>query len=193
MVDVETIGVLVTAASVSIAATYYIMNLRISQKNQELMLKSQDQTLETRQTQLFMQIYTRYLEDDLFGKNYFILMGRQWKNHDDYVKKYISEFIGGPGPDGGDLTRMMTFYEGVAVLIMRKMIDISLVYELMPTNVTALWTKYEPLIKYWRANGPTPPNVYKLVEYLSNSIAEYAKVHGDPVITKYSRNEQVND
>ncbi|MCX6655794.1 MAG: hypothetical protein NTY03_11860, partial [Candidatus Bathyarchaeota archaeon] len=56
---------MVAATGVLVAAVFYILNLRISQKNQELSLKtqelalkSQDQTLETRQAQLFMQLYT---------------------------------------------------------------------------------------------------------------------------------------
>ncbi len=33
---------MVTATSVTIAAIYYVMNIRISQRNQELILKSQE-------------------------------------------------------------------------------------------------------------------------------------------------------
>ena len=172
-----------------VAAAYYVMNLRISQKNQELSLntqelalKSQEQTLETRQTQLFMQIYMKYLEDDLFGKNYWILMRREWRDPAGYFEKYGT--IPEKESDGGDLNKMMTFYEGVAVLVNRKMIDVSLVYELMPTNVTAFWAKFEPLILYLRTHRGTP-NLYKLVEDLSASISDYAVTRGDPVVTKY--------
>ncbi len=184
----QSVSYIAGALGVCVAATYYVMNLRITQKNQELSLKtqelafkSQEQTLETRQTQLFMQIYMRYFEDDLFGKNYWILMTRSWKDLDDYLGKY-----GGPGPesDGGDLNKMMTFYEGIAVLVERRMIDVGLVYELMPTNVTAFWAKFESLILYLRANRGTP-NLYRLVESLSGKIAEYAAKRGDSVVTKY--------
>ncbi|MGD0804565.1 MAG: hypothetical protein ABSA11_10900 [Candidatus Bathyarchaeia archaeon] len=78
LVDPQTVGVLVTAASVTIAAIYYVMNIRISKRNQELMLKSQEtsvktqelalksqqQNLETRQVQLFMSVYQRFEEPD---------------------------------------------------------------------------------------------------------------------------------
>ncbi|MGD0804553.1 MAG: hypothetical protein ABSA11_10840 [Candidatus Bathyarchaeia archaeon] len=49
MVDAQTIGVLVTAASVTVAAIYYIFTLRINQRN----LKA---NLETRQAQFMNQI-----------------------------------------------------------------------------------------------------------------------------------------
>jgi len=55
--DVQTIGVLVTATSVTIAAIYYVMTLRASQRNMET-------NLETRQAQLFMPIYSTYYSDE---------------------------------------------------------------------------------------------------------------------------------
>jgi hypothetical protein len=47
MVDVQTIGVLVTAANVTVAAIYYIFTLRMNMRTQELSLKAQQQNLET--------------------------------------------------------------------------------------------------------------------------------------------------
>jgi hypothetical protein len=85
MVDVQTIGVLVTAASVSVAAIYYMFTLRINMKNQELNLKSQQQADETRQAQLFMQVFSRYHEEE-FWKAYQIVMSREWKSYDDWNK-----------------------------------------------------------------------------------------------------------
>ncbi len=126
-----------------------------------------------------MEIYMRYLEPDLFSDNLIKLFKRGWKNAEDYDKKYDGN------PDGANLDMVMAFWEGVAVLINRGMIDISLVYELMPTNVTALWGRYEPLIKEKRASG-APPKLYSLVEDLSNKLAEYARLRGDEVVTNYS-------
>ena len=79
MVDVQTIGVLVTAASVSVAAIYYAFTLRINMRNQELMLKAQEtstrtqelalktqqQNLETRQAQLLIGIYQTLVSPEM--------------------------------------------------------------------------------------------------------------------------------
>jgi hypothetical protein len=185
LAEIQAAYYMVAATGVLVAAAYYVYNMNATrktqehaQKTQELMLKSQEQTLETRQTQLFMQIYMRYLESDLFGGNYFIVMHRQWSDSSDYSAKY------GDNQDGGNLTVLMTFFEGIAVLIKRGVIDIDLVYELMPTNVTALWHKYEPLIASWRKSIGAP-NLYYLVGYLSDTIGEYAKKRGDPKVTEY--------
>jgi hypothetical protein len=184
--EIQSAYYMVAATGVIVAAIYYVYNMNATrktqenaQKTQELMLKSQEQTLETRQTQLFMQIYMRYLEPDLFSDNLTKLFRRGWKDLDDYLRKYSDN------PDGADLNRMMTFYEGVSVLINRGMIDIVLVYELMPTNVTALWSRYGQLIKEMRRSG-APPRLYCLVEELSDKLATYAKEQGDEVVTDYT-------
>jgi hypothetical protein len=182
MVDLallQSVSYIAGALGVCVAAVYYVLNLRITQRNQELSLKSQQQTLETRQTQLFMQIYMRYLEPDLFSDNLGKLFKRSWKDIEDYDKKYDGN------PDGANLDVVMTYWEGVAVLINRGMIDIGLVYELMPTNVTATWGRFGPLIKEMRTRG-APPKLYILVEELSNKLAEYARLRGDQVVTDYS-------
>jgi len=181
MVDLallQSVSYIAGALGVSVAAIYYVINLRLTQRNQELSLKSQQQTLETRQTQLFMQIYMRYLEPDLFSDNLFKLFKRSWKNIEDYDKKYDGN------PDGANLDMVMTFWEGVTVLINRGIIDISLVYEIVPTNVTALWGRFGSLIKEMRTRG-YPPKLYSLVEDLSNKLAEYARLKGDQVVTDY--------
>ncbi|MCX6654296.1 MAG: hypothetical protein NTY03_04145, partial [Candidatus Bathyarchaeota archaeon] len=64
MVDLallQSISYMAGALGVCVAAIFYVLNLRISQKNQEinqrnqeLSLKNQQQTLETRQAQMFL-------------------------------------------------------------------------------------------------------------------------------------------
>jgi hypothetical protein len=67
--EIQAAYYMVAATGVLVAAIFYILNLRISQRNQELMLKAQEQsaraqqqTLETRQAQLHMQLSDTYLD-----------------------------------------------------------------------------------------------------------------------------------
>jgi hypothetical protein len=90
-----------------VAAAYYVMNLRISQKNQELMLKSQEssvktqelalksqqQAAETRQAQLFMQIFNKYYDQE-FWKTWMTLTTREWKSYDDWKRDSEDPTIG---------------------------------------------------------------------------------------------------
>ena len=64
MFDYQTVSIVFTGISVSLAAFYYIMTLRNTQKNQELARKTQEHALETRRTQLLMQIYQELSSED---------------------------------------------------------------------------------------------------------------------------------
>jgi hypothetical protein len=175
----QTIGVLSAATAAVIGVRSYINSNKHAEEAKKKEQETRDRELETRQSQLFMQIYMRYLEPDLFSDNLFKLFKRGWKDTEDYAKKYNEN------PDGANLGTVMAFWEGVAVLINRGMIDISLIYELMPTNVTALWGRYGGLIKEWRVTG-APPKLYSLVEDLSNKLTEYARLRGDQIVSDYS-------
>jgi hypothetical protein len=67
---------------------------------------------------------------------------------------------------------------------MKGMIDIDLVYELMPTMATSFWKKYEPLVLEVRERGGYP-QYFRPVEYLSDRLVEHAGRRGDPVLTRY--------
>jgi hypothetical protein len=80
----QSVSYIAGALGVCVAAIYYVMNLKISQRNQEislknqelsqktqeLALKAQEQNLETRQAQLFMNIYqTSYSKEYQTARN----------------------------------------------------------------------------------------------------------------------------
>ena len=80
MVDAQTIGVLVTAVSVTVAAVYYIMTLRVQQENMKT-------TLDTRQAQLFQSAYSRFSSKEMMLD--FIKMNQwEWRDYDDYMEKF---------------------------------------------------------------------------------------------------------
>jgi len=59
MMDVETLINLLALISIPIGVFYHIMTLNNTGKNQELTIKAQNHALETRQAQLFMNIYNQ--------------------------------------------------------------------------------------------------------------------------------------
>jgi len=62
MVDLAALSMvrdIVTILGVVGGFTYYVMTVRATQRNQALSLKAQEQQLETRQAQFFMQIYSQ--------------------------------------------------------------------------------------------------------------------------------------
>ena len=57
LAEIQTAYYLVAATGVLVAAIYYISNIRATRKAQELAQKTQEQNLDTRQAQLFMNVY----------------------------------------------------------------------------------------------------------------------------------------
>jgi hypothetical protein len=174
LAEIQAAYYMVAATGVLVAAVYYIINIRATQRNMK-------ENLETRQTQLFMQIFQRF-QDQGFTVQYNILMDRTWNNLDDYMKRYE----GNPSPDGASLLSIQTYFEGVGVLLMKKMIDVDTVYELMPTMATTFWKRYEPIVIQIRKEWGYP-QFFRPVEYLSSRLVEHARLRGDPVVTAYNR------
>ena len=84
--EIQVVYYMVAATGVLVAAVFHILNLRISQKNQEQSTKAQQQTLDTRQVQLFMNIYQKFEEPE-FQNSYWEIILLQWRDFDEYIKK----------------------------------------------------------------------------------------------------------
>jgi hypothetical protein len=143
-----------TGVSVTVAAIYYMFTLRINMrtqelalKSQELTLKTQEQNLETRQAQLFMGIYQAQSTPE-FIKQWDEVMSR---SPEDVNKSYF------PSPwKDASLISVMKYFEGIAVLLKKELIDVNLVYELMPTMVMSFWLKNESALKRYRVEMNFP-------------------------------------
>jgi hypothetical protein len=139
------------AIGVCVAAVYYVMNLRISQKNQELSLKTQElalkaqqQSAETRQAQLLMQIFNLISDKD-FQKDYMeTVWGWKFDNYDEYIQKYGSK------PDKvAQLTHVLSTYEGIGTLLQNKLVDPKMLYQLLGWPHILSWEKFGPVMKEW--------------------------------------------
>jgi hypothetical protein len=159
MVDqltLQTISIALTGLTVSIAAIYYTLTLRYARKNQQMQL-------ETRQAQLFMQIYGQWNTME-HGLQYEKSMRMEWTDFNDFDEKYMNDIEAYTG------WRMMArFFEGIGVLVQRGLIDVTLVDDLMSGETMRYWEKFQPLIKEMRARYNWPQAV-EWVEYLYDQI-----------------------
>jgi hypothetical protein len=90
LATLQAVSYIMGSLGVFVAAIYYVYNMRISQKNQELALKAQEQTLETRQAQLLMNLY-QFESSEEAQRNYCELMNMKWTDYDDLEQKYGSD------------------------------------------------------------------------------------------------------
>jgi hypothetical protein len=177
MVDLEVIQsayYMVAATGVLVAAVYYILNLRVSQRNQELTLKAQQQTLETRQAQFFTQI-SQQLNNEDGMRRWIALINMDWSSYDEYEKKYGTD----SNPEIAAL-RLGTLYEwnGIGYLLRKGVIDRDAAYALCNgVSGSWLWRKFEPVIREMRSRY-NMPDAYADLEYLAMEMGREAEQRG---------------
>ena len=123
MVDLQTVSVTIAAATFVIGIIYYLYNLRT--------------TLETRQASLFMQLYGIYESKD-FLKDYTDLWRYEYTDINDWMSKYHP--VKNPEAYASSM-RVGRFYEGVGILVEKKLISMDLVVELMREAIIFNWDR----------------------------------------------------
>ncbi len=171
-------------AGILVGIFYYVMTLRnqrknqeISLRNQELTLKAQEQALETRQAQLFMNIYDRRLNNPHFDDVNHRIQGLRWKDWDEY--QALFDYT---NPETRDnhlaMSTMMNFYQGVGVLVKANLVDIRLISHLMSNSTKEFWEKVEPIVEEAREDWYGPGFLID-TEYLYNELMKYSEEHPD--------------
>ena len=164
MVEYGTLALVLTGLGLTASILYYTMALRNANKTQQL-------ALETRQAQLFMQMYNRWA-DSIGTADFFSVISRKisnWEelksilNSDENYQRIFNELAG--------------FYEGLGVLVKAGYLSIHPI-ALMWTGVSTLfWTNIlEPTIDEWR----TEHNLRRLwseAEYLCRELMQYIEEH----------------
>ncbi len=150
------------ALGVCIAAVYYVMTLRVQQRNIK-------QTLETRQAQLYMQIYntinTREMcESDYDNQHLELKSIEDWDKLQADKEKWVS------------WTQWGNLFEGMGVLLHENLIDISHLARLLSGSIIWWWEKYEPFIMEFRKELDFPRAMIEM-EYLYNEVMRYAEEH----------------
>ncbi len=187
MADAQTISIVFAGLSIGIAAIYYALTIRNTQRNQELALKAQEQALETRQAQLFMQIYNRTNEVE-FWKNYEEILQWDWESLEEYYEKYESR------PEmKAKWVAVGQFYEGIGVMVKRKFIDITVVDDLMSGPLMSLWQKFEPTILEKRRRRDMP-TLWEWFGYLYEEVRKVSeKEHGAEHVVDVGRLQRLSE
>jgi hypothetical protein len=148
-VDVSTVSVMVASAGVLVAAAYYVLQMRHQTK--------------LRQTDMVMRLYTTFGSPE-FQKASLKMRDMELADYDDYRKRYESDVESKTA-----WLSVAAFFEGIGVLVHKKLIDISLVDDLFSTPVIIGWEKIEHLVESERKHR-SRPQIWEWFEYLYNEI-----------------------
>jgi len=150
VVDITEISAVVAAAGVLVGVVYYILDIR----NQGKM----------RQTDLVVRLYSAFSGKELQEAYFETGYGMEFADYDDFKKKYRM-----PAKSILPLWQVSKFFDGVGVLLRRKLVEIGLVDELFHTEVTVIWEKVNPLVE-GRRKELNQPTAYQPFEYLYNEM-----------------------
>jgi hypothetical protein len=166
----QSVSYIAGALGVCVAAVYYVMNLRISQRNQTLSLKTQEHTLETRQTQLTMQLYEKMGTKEYLDNFLEILTQWSWKDYDDFKQKYGEK---------GDWKKWVIFgpvavaWEQVGIMVKHGIFDPAMVYDMWAGFYTDFWEKIEPVVIGINLEGESKGGYLEYAEDLYYFFKEY--------------------
>jgi hypothetical protein len=139
MVDqltLQTIGIMMTGISLTIAAAYYTLTLRNTQKTQQLQL-------ETRQAQLLSTLFETYRSQE-FRNQWSSILNQVWTDFDDFWEKYGLE---NNPEEWSNWQAVASFFHGVGILLKKGLIEIGLLEELLAPVVFMAWVVMGPIIK----------------------------------------------
>ncbi len=132
-------------------------------------------TLQTRQAQLFMQIYTKWAEEEWATKFNTTLGETMWNSYDDFKKEVLNN------PEQlKKFQSLMRFYEGLGVLVKENLIHIRLVALSMAGDTTRYWTQTEPMIMQMRTEF-NYPRLQSETEFLYDKLKDYLRSHPELV------------
>ncbi len=190
MSEIQTLIGYMTPISLTIGVFYYIMTIRTNQKNQEISLKNQEltlqsqeltrkaqeQALETRQAQLFMNIYNQSFANQEWLDAYTKVMRTHWESYEEYMQKQDwnsdesdSEFIRAAN-------LVYCFYEGLGVFVKEGLVDIRMIALTMTWMTRTLWEKIAPII-YESRKRMNYPRMLSEFEYLYDELMKYIEEH----------------
>jgi len=144
MVDIQTVSIVIASASVVAGIIYYSLQIRHQTK--------------ARQTDLVIRLYTTF-----GGKE----MRQTWEKvttrEDVDFSTYQSKF------GLSDVNEIGWFFEGVGVLLHKKLIDIAVVDDLFSSPIKISWEKLKPVAEGERKQFGRP-QIWEWWEYLYNEM-----------------------
>jgi hypothetical protein len=150
MVDAYEISGLVAAAGVLVGVAYYVLDMRNQTK--------------IRKMDLFIRLWTYGTTDQFMGALEKV-NGLQFKDYEDYVKKYGSYLSENPMQRA--LWRVLAYFELLGTLYYDKLIDIKSVYKITGSYPKMLYERLKPIIIGIRKDMP---EFVETFEYLANEL-----------------------
>jgi hypothetical protein len=145
MVDIQTVSIMLASASVIAGVVYYALQIRHQTKIRQTDLVMR--LLSTFGSKEFQEAWTKTMSGET--KDYEREVLRNWRYY------YVNQ--------------VCVFFEEIGLLLHRKLIDISLVDDLLSAPIELTWEKMKPLTEIFRKQLGRP-SIFEWFEYLYNEM-----------------------
>jgi hypothetical protein len=147
MAEITEISAVVAAAGVLVGVAYYILDMRNQTK--------------LRQMDLILRLQSDWRSREL-RESYTTVMKMKFRDYEEYAKKE------GDTPEVRAVFDICSFFDGIGILLHRKLIDTEMVDELFSFYTKAVWEKVKPLVEGRRRD--LDPKFRQWFEYLYNEM-----------------------
>jgi hypothetical protein len=151
MLDIPSASAIVAAVGVIVGVVFAVFQLR--------------DFVKTRQTDLVMRLYSTFGSRE-FQEAWVETMRMEFKDYKDYLEKYGAT---SGKPAYVPVNIVANFFEGIGILLNRKLVSIALVDDLFSSDIVLTWHKMKPLVDGWRKHF-NMPQMSEWFEYLYNEM-----------------------
>ena len=151
MLDIPSISSIVAVIGVLVGVVFAIIQLR--------------DLVKTRQTDLVMRLYSNFGSME-FQEAWVETLRLEFNDYKDYLRKHGAT---SEKPAYVSVNMVAAFYEGIGILLHRKLIDIGLVDDLFSSDIIITWQKMKPIVEGWRKQF-NRPQISEWFEYLNNDM-----------------------
>lgn len=164
IVDIQTVSIAVASASVVAGVIYYSLQIR----HQNLQIQHQNKI---RETDLLVRIVPWVnISSSELQHAVIKTLKIEYKDYDDFVKRYGE--LHSEKPEQEAILAVINYFEGLGILVKRKIVDIDLVYDFWGPDLNTIWGKLKPIIegekKKWNYSTLN-------IEYLFNEMKKIEK------------------
>jgi len=152
MLDIPSISAVVAALGVLVGVALAILELRNITK--------------TRQMDMLIRLYSLWGSEDLQKAGWHV-SSLEYEDYDDFIKKYgdVTELT----PRNLGIFRTGWFFNGIGILLRKKLADIELVDDLFGYMIIWLWEAMKPIV-YGERKQFKQPRSLQWFEYLYNEM-----------------------
>jgi hypothetical protein len=150
MFDIQTVSVLVVSIGVLSGVVYYIIEVR----HQSRLIQTENLI----KLSPWFNMDAREVQDAITK-----VCSIEYENYDDYVEKYSDK------PEHLMLKMLGNYFEGIGILVNKKLVDTDIVYYFWGDIIRSSWEKIKPMIGDMRKDE-NAPDMFEFWEYLYNEI-----------------------